>query len=70
LGPAGISKPIVARLNSEISRIVSVPAFKDQYITALGLEAILDTPEHFAQFLRENRVRGEELVRQSGLRPE
>jgi tripartite-type tricarboxylate transporter receptor subunit TctC len=70
LGPAGIPKPIVARLNSEISRIVSVPAFQQQYITALGLEAILDSPEHFAQFIRENRARGEELVRQSGLRPE
>jgi tripartite-type tricarboxylate transporter receptor subunit TctC len=70
LGPAGMPKPVVARLNSEISRIVSVPAFKEQYITALGLEAILDSPEHFAQFIRENRARGEDLVRQSGLRPE
>lgn len=70
LGPAGIPKPIVARLNAEIARIVNVPAFKDQYIVALGLEAILDSPEHFAQFIKENRSRAEELVRQSGLRPE
>jgi tripartite-type tricarboxylate transporter receptor subunit TctC len=70
LGPAGIPKPVVARLHTEIARIVGVPAFRDQYIIALGLEAILDTPEHFAQFIRENRSRGEALVRQSGMKPE
>ena len=70
VGPAGIPRPIVDRLNSEIARTVSVPSFKAQYITALGLEAILDTPEHFAQFIKENRSRGEQLVRQSGLQPE
>ena len=42
----------------------------DTFITALGLETILDSPEHFAQFIRENRARGEEPVRQSGLRSE
>ncbi len=70
VGPAGIPKPIVAKLNSEIARIVSVPAFKEQYITGLGLEAILDSPEHFAQFIRDNRMRAEGLVKQSGLQPE
>ena len=67
VGPAGIPKPIVSKLNSEIARIVSASAFKDQYITGLGLEAILDSPEHLAQFIRENRSRAEQLVRQSGL---
>lgn len=69
-GPAGIPKPIVAKLNSEISRIVNVPAFKERYIRALGLEDILDSPEHFAQFIKENRARAEEYVRLSGLRSE
>jgi tripartite-type tricarboxylate transporter receptor subunit TctC len=68
--PAGIPKPIVARFNSEITRIVSVPGFNEQYVTALGLEAILDTPEHFAQFLKQDRARAEKLVRQSSLQPE
>ena len=70
VGPAGVPKPILARLNSEVARIVSAPAFKEQYITALGLDAILDSPEHFAQFIREDRSRAQELVRQSGLQAE
>jgi tripartite-type tricarboxylate transporter receptor subunit TctC len=70
VGPAGIPKPIVAKLNTEIARIVGAPEFKDKYVTALGLEPVLDTPEQFAQFIRENRARGETLVRQSGLQPE
>ena len=70
VGPAGIPKPIVAKLNSEITRIVNVPSFKERYVTGQGLEAILDTPEQFAQFLKEDRVRAEVLVKRSTLKPE
>ena len=69
-GPAGIPKPIVARINSEVARIVSDPGFKEKYIIALGLEVVLGTTEQFAQFLKEDRARAESLVRQSGLQAE
>lgn len=67
LGPAGIPKPIVARLNAEIARAAGVPAFRDKHLTALGLEPVLDSPEHFAQYLREDRQKGERLVKQAGI---
>ena len=67
LGPAGIPKPIVTRLNSEIVRVGGQPSFRDKHLTPLGLEPVLDTPEQFAQFLGEDRTKGERLVRQAGL---
>jgi tripartite-type tricarboxylate transporter receptor subunit TctC len=66
--PAGTPKPVVNRLYTEISRIVNtVPGFKEKYFTSLGLEPVLDTPEQFAQYLKEDRAKGEKLVRQAGL---
>ncbi len=68
LAPAGTPKPIVNRLHDEIVRIASVPAFKEQYFTRLGLEPILNTPEQFAAYLKEDVAKGQRLVREAGLK--
>ncbi len=70
LAPAGTPKPIVNRLHDEIVRISSVPAFKDQYFTRLGLEPILNTPAEFAAYLKEDVAKGQKLVREAGLKAE
>jgi tripartite-type tricarboxylate transporter receptor subunit TctC len=70
LAPAGTPKPIINRLYTDIGRVASVPAFKEQNITSLGLESVLDTPEHFTQFLKEDREKGERLIRQAGIKVE
>jgi tripartite-type tricarboxylate transporter receptor subunit TctC len=70
LGPAGIPKPIVNRLYTDISRVAGTPAFAEQHLTPLGLEPVLDTPEHFAQYLKEDREKGEKLIRQAGIKVE
>ena len=67
LAPAGTPKPVVARLNSEIVKAAGVPAFVEKHLTSLGLEPVLDSPDHFADFLREDIAKGEKLVRQAGL---
>jgi len=67
LAPAGTPKPIVNRLHNEIARIASVPAFREQYFTRLGLEPILDTPEQFARYLKEDQAKGRKLVKEAGL---
>jgi tripartite-type tricarboxylate transporter receptor subunit TctC len=68
--PAGTPQPIVAKLNAEIARIVRVPEFTQKYFTGLGLEPALNTPEEFARFIEEDRVRAAELVKISGLQPQ
>ena len=47
--------------------MVKEPEFLRKHFTELGLEAILDRPEQFSQFLREDRARAAKLVRQSGI---
>jgi tripartite-type tricarboxylate transporter receptor subunit TctC len=70
IAPAGTPKPIVARLSSEIARIIHSPRYRDEYLLKQGLEPIGDTPEQFAEFLKSERATGSMLVKLSGLRLE
>ncbi len=66
--PAGTPKEIVAKLSADMVAILRTPAFKDRFLTPIGMEAIGGTPEEFARFLVDDRRRGAELVRISGAR--
>ncbi len=68
--PAGTPRQIISKLHSEIVRIASQPEFKKQFITDLGGEPILSTPEDFASYLAADRERGSAVVKQSGIVPE
>ena len=68
--PANTPAPIVAKLHNEITRIAKAPEFQQKYFIGLGLEPILDTPEEFAKFLEQDRVRAGELVKISGMQPQ
>lgn len=69
LSAANTPAPIVSRLNSEIARVVKEPEFMRKYFAELGLEAILDSPEQFRQYMREDRGRAEKLIKQAGIPP-
>ena len=66
--PAGTPKSMVAKLSSELNAILRLPAFKAKILAPMGFEAIGGTPEEFSAFLVEDRKRGAELVRESGVR--
>jgi tripartite-type tricarboxylate transporter receptor subunit TctC len=68
--PAGTPQPIIAKLHGEIVRIVRAPEFHQKYVEGLALEAVLNTPEAFAAFLKEDRARSGELVKGAGLTPQ
>jgi len=67
--PAGTPAPIVAKLNAEIGRILTVEAVKEQ-LANLGLVVMTGKPEELAETVKEGlRVRGE-LVKAAGIQPE
>ena len=49
--PAGTPDAVIARLQSEISKIVKIPEIRDRFL-ALGGEPVGSTPEQFAAFYR------------------
>ena len=67
--PAGTPRDVVRKLSAESSAIVRSPAFRERLAT-FGFEPAGNTPEEFARFLAEDRVRGANLVKLSGARLE
>ena len=70
LAPARTPKPIVARLQQEIARIVGDGGFRNRNLIERGLEPVASTPEAFARFIREDRAASELIVKESGLQPQ
>ncbi|MEO7727496.1 MAG: tripartite tricarboxylate transporter substrate binding protein [Burkholderiales bacterium] len=63
--PAGTPDAVIARVHTEISRIVKVPAIRDRFL-ALGAEPVGSTPEQFAAFYRAEVLKWDKVVRESG----
>jgi len=65
VAPVGMPKPIVARLNAELNKVVASRSFKER-VAAIGSEPAGGTPEQFAAFIRSEHARWAEVVRRSG----
>jgi len=63
--PTGTPDAVIARLQSEISRIVKVPEVRDRFL-ALGAEPVGSTPEQFAAFYRNEVLKWAKVVKESG----
>ena len=70
VAPAATPKPIVNRLRDEIASIINEPRFRQRNLIDRALEPVVDTPEEFARFLKENRVIAERVVKAAGLEPQ
>jgi tripartite-type tricarboxylate transporter receptor subunit TctC len=69
LAPSGTPRPIVDKLNAEITRILSTPEVKEQ-LAAQGTEVRAGTPEAMASFMRAEIARWAKVVKQAGVKVE
>lgn len=67
LGPAGLPRPLVQKLNNEIVSILRLDVVRDR-LAADGSEPIAGTPEDFATFIRTDIARWKKLVADSAIR--
>jgi tripartite-type tricarboxylate transporter receptor subunit TctC len=65
LVPAQTPRPIVARLNQEIVRILRIPDVHEQ-ISRSGAEVVANTPDEFAALIRTNVKKYAELIKRVG----
>ena len=65
LAPAGTPKEIVARLNSEILRILSLPDVRER-LSSQGADPVGGTPEQFAALIRSEIQKWAKVVKDSG----
>jgi tripartite-type tricarboxylate transporter receptor subunit TctC len=68
--PAGTPKPIVARLASEVARIVEERDFRQRMFIDRAVEPTDARLDDFARFIREERKVAERIVAESGLKQE
>ena len=69
VAPAGTPKPIIQKLHAEIAAIGNEPEFRKKRLIDIGIVPVFDTPEHLAQYLKEQRASGARLIRESGFQP-
>ena len=67
VGPAGMAREIVSRLQREIVRAINLPDVKEK-ISAQGNFVIGDTPEQFAAFIRAESDKWARVVKQAKIK--
>ncbi len=65
LGPAGMPKDVVAKLNTEINKALSTPDMKAR-LDAQGADVMGSTPEKFASLISDEVVRWGKVIKESG----
>ena len=65
LAPAGLPKPIVAKLHGEIVKALQVPDVRERILND-GAEPVGSSPEEFRQFLIADMAKWIKLVKESG----
>lgn len=69
VAPAGVPKQIIDRLHDEIAAIGNDPAFRKKRLLDIGIVPVFDAPAHLAEYLKQQRVNGAKLIRESGFQP-
>ena len=69
VGPAGLQRDIVLRLNQEMVRVLNLPDVKEKII-AQGNYVVGDTPEQFAAFMRAESDKWQRVVRKGNIKLE
>jgi tripartite-type tricarboxylate transporter receptor subunit TctC len=65
VGPAGMARETVAKLNGEFGRVLALPEMKERFAKQ-GTEVRSGTPEALGNWLREEQARWARVVKESG----
>ncbi|HZN30907.1 MAG TPA: tripartite tricarboxylate transporter substrate binding protein [Xanthobacteraceae bacterium] len=66
--PAGTPKARIEELGRHLAAVIKSPTFHERFIKLGGYDPVGNTPDEFRAFLAIDRVRGEELVKLSGVK--
>jgi tripartite-type tricarboxylate transporter receptor subunit TctC len=69
MAPTGTPRPIVEKLNAEITRAANAPETKEAWAKQ-GAVAMTMTPEEFGRFMREDIEKWARIVKISGAKPD
>ncbi len=67
LAPAGTPRDVVAKLQSEVARIVRIPDINEK-LSQQGAEPIANTPEQMGEWLKSEQARWAKLIKETGFK--
>ena len=67
LAPSGTPRPVTMRLSTEVQKILRSPDVAERFV-AIGMEPAGNTPEEFAEFIRQQHARYGAIVKQANVR--
>ncbi len=65
--PAGTPREAIAKLNAELARVLRNPEMRER-LALQGVDPIIDTPEEFGTYVREEIARWGKVVRDAGVK--
>ena len=69
IGPAGVPRTVVARLNTEITAVLGTAEFREQLMAA-GADPMTTTPEQFAAYIKTEIAKWAKVIKLSGAKAE
>jgi tripartite-type tricarboxylate transporter receptor subunit TctC len=69
VAPAGTPAPVIAKINGDVTRIVTAPAMRTR-LSAQGADPIPSTPQQFDTFLKDEYAKWERVFRETGIKPD
>src|SRR3954470_10047294 len=69
LAPAGTPRPIIQRLNAELTKMMQAPDIKER-LAALGTDPLTSTPEEFGAYIKQEIAKWGDVIRKAGLHAE
>jgi len=69
VAPAGVPRPIIDRIASEVTRILGQPDIREKMVS-MGSEAYVATPDEFAARMRADAVKYAEVVKKRNIKVE
>lgn len=62
-------REIITKLHDEIVAIGNEPSFRQKRLIDIGIVPVFDSPEQFAEYLKNQRENGRKLIHESGFQP-
>jgi tripartite-type tricarboxylate transporter receptor subunit TctC len=68
LAPKGTPKPIVTKLNEEVTAALKDPALREKF-TEQGAEPVIMNPDELAKFMSAEAVKWRDIITKAGIQP-
>ena len=61
-------KDMIEKIAADVRAVSSEPSFREKNFIQRGIEPVLNTPDDFAIYLKEDRARAKRVVDQSAMK--